>query len=204
MKKITSIILFAATIGLLCLFAVGARAQTNQVPNLLPDPSFSAGLQEMASAVANSTNWTILGGIGRATTGNRDIAFGAVAYNFNENVGILAGVDTLWAPHQSQQQQVNVLKGGITLSAPIHIFAFVGSTFLTNVIASPFGMALVATPSGGSKNSIATIAGGGFNFDLVGFKNFELVAGVDYESRTGSGFWDGTYAMAHLGIGRRF
>ena len=203
MKKLTTIILFAATIGLLCLFAVGARAQTNQIPNLIPAPSFSAVLQEMAAAVANSTNWTILGGAGRATTGNRNIAFGAVAYNFDP-VGILVGVDTLWAPHQSQQQQVNVLKGGITLSARIHPLAFIGSTFLTNVVGTPFGMALVATPSGGSKDSIATIAGGGINFDIVQFKNFELVIGAEYENRTGSGFWDGAYAMAHLGISRRF
>jgi hypothetical protein len=203
MNKTLKLLWTIATIGLLAL-AVSARAQsTNQIPNLIPAPSFSAGLQEMASAVASSTNWTIIGGAGRATTGNRDIAFGAVAYNFDP-VGILVGVDTLWAPHQSQQQQVNVLKGGITLSARIHPFAFIGSTFLTNVVGTPFGMALVATPSGGSKDSIATIAGGGINFDIVQFKNFELVIGAEYESRTGSGFWDGAYAMAHLGVSRRF
>ena len=181
------------------LAAFASQAQTNP-----PAPSFSAGLQEMANAVSSSTNWTVLGGAGRATTGDRDIAFGAVAYNFNENVGILAGVDTLWAPHQSQEQQVNVLKGGITLSAPIHPLAFIGSTFLTNVVGTPFAMALVATPSGGSPDSIATIAGGGINFDLVSFKNFELVLGGEYENRTGSGFWNGSYGMIHFGLSRRF
>lgn len=203
MKTLNRIILIAAIV-LLCVAVKNANAQTNQITNLLPSPSFSAGLQEMAGAVSSSTNWTILGGIGRSTTGNRDIAFGAVAYNFNENVGILAGMDTLWAPHQSQVQQVNVLKGGITLSAPIHPFAFIGSTFLTNIVGTPFGMALVASPSGGSSDSIATIAGGGVNFDIVGFKNFELVAGIDYENRTGSGYWDGAYAMFHFGVSRRF
>lgn len=175
-----------------------AGAQTNN------PPSFSGGLQEMARAISSSTNWTILGGAGRALKGDKDIAFGAVAYNFNENVGIVAGADTLWAPHQNIQQQDNVVKGGVTLSAPIHPFAFIGSSFATNIVGTPFAAALVASPSGGSSDSIATIAAGGINFDLVSFKNFELVAGAEYETRTGSGIWNGNYGLVHVGISRRF
>ena len=188
----------AASVLLIAL-AINCRAQsTNSAP------SFTAGLDEMANAVSSSTNWTILGGAGRATKGDRDLAFGAVAYNFNQNVGIVVGEDVLWAPHQSQAEQVNVVKGGVTLSAPIHPFAFIGSTFATNVVGTPFVAALVAQPSGGSKDPIATITTAGIDFDIVSFKNFELVAGAQYETRTGSGFWDGNYAIIHLGISRRF
>ena len=196
MRKLTTIVLTIAA-GLLLVAARNAGAQTNA-------PSFTAGLDEMASAVSSATNWTILGGAGRATTGNRDIAFGAVAYNFNQNVGIVAGVDTLWAPHQNVEQQVNVVKGGVILSAPIHPFAFIGSTFATNIVGTPFVSALVASPSGGSSDSVATIGTAGINFDLVSFKNFELVAGGQYETRSGSGFWDGNYVIFHFGVIRRF
>lgn len=164
----------------------------------------SDDITKLAGDVSSSTNWTIVGGAGRSTTGNRYIAFGAVAYNFNQNIGIVAGEDTLWSPNQSQAQQINVVKGGVTIQAPIHPFAFLGSTFATNIVGSPFIAALVASPSGGSSDAIATIATVGINFDIVSFKNFELVAGAQYETRSGSGFWNGNYGLVHLGISRRF
>jgi hypothetical protein len=199
MRKILPIIILTIACGLLLVAARNAGAQTVQ-----PAPSFTAGLQEMADAVSSSTNWTVITGVGRATKGNRDIAFGAIAYNFNQNVGLVAGVDTLWAPNQDIERQQNVVKGGVTLSAPIHPFAFIGSSFATNIVGTPFAAALVASPSGGSSDSIATIATVGCNFDLVSFKNFELVVGGQYETRSGSGFWNGNYIIVHLGISRRF
>jgi hypothetical protein len=200
MKTIHRIIHFAliTASALLIIAAKSASAQTNA------PPTFTGGLQEMASAVSSSTNWTIVGGAGRGLTGNKNLAFGAVAYNFNENVGLLVGMDTLWTPSGAQPQQNNVVKGGITLSAPIHPFAFIGSSFLTNVVGTPFALALATQPSGGSSDSIGTVAGGGINFDIVSFKNFELVAGAEYESRSGAGYWNGNYALIHFGIGRRF
>ena len=163
--------------------------------------SVSDDISKLVGDIASSTNWTVIGGAGRATKGNRDLAFGAIAYNFNQNVGVVAGMDTLWAPGKHQN---NVVKGGITLSAPIHPFAFLGSTFATNIIGTPFVAGLVAAPSGGSSDSVATIGSVGVNFDIVKFKNFELVAGAQYETRSGSGFWNGNYGLVHLGISRRF
>ena len=200
MKFKTTLTLMAA------LFCAGiSQAQTTNIQDQLPPtPSFSAGLQEMADAVSSSTNWTLIGGIGRSTKGSRNIAFGAVAYNFNENVGIVAGIDTLWAPHQDVERQQNVVKGGVTLSAPIHPFAFIGSTFATNIVGIPFAAALIASPSGGSSDAIATIGTVGCNFDIISFKNFELVVGGQYETRSGSGFWNGNYIIGQIGISRRF
>ena len=181
-----------------CLaLAINLNAQTNP-------PTVSGGIEQIASAIGSSTNWTLLHGAGRALKGNRNIAFGDLVYNMNDNVGLVMGLDTLWAPNQSQQRQQNSVKGGITLKAAIHPFTFLGSTFLTNVIAQPFAAELFAQPTGGSADSVATITTVGINFDVVSFKNFELVAGAQYETRTGSGFWNGNYGLIHLGIGRRF
>lgn len=176
--------------ALLCFAGYSSQAQ-----------SVSDDFSKLAGDIAGSTNWTVIWGAGRATKGNRDLAFGAVAYNFNQNVGVVAGMDTLWAPDKHQN---NVVKGGITLSAPIHPFAFLGSTFATNIVGTPFVAALVAAPSGGSSDAVATIGSVGVNFDIVRFKNFELVAGAQYETRSGSGFWNGNYGLLHLGISRRF
>jgi hypothetical protein len=61
-----------------------SQAQTNV-------PSISGGIQEIGQAIANSTNWTGVAGYGRATKGNKNLAFFDAAYNFNQNVGIVAG-----------------------------------------------------------------------------------------------------------------
>jgi len=189
----TRILLLAA---LLC-FAGITQAQTN------PPPSFSGGIQQIADAIGLAP-WTAVFGAGRASTGNRNLAFGAVAYNFNQNVGAVIGVDRLWAPHQDVQQQDNALKGGLTLSAPIHPFAFLGSSFAfaTNVVGTPFVSALIATPTGGSSDSVATIATVGINFDLASWKGFTLGAGGQVETRSGSGYWNGTYYLADLNISK--
>ena len=200
-RNVPVLILFLAAVLFLLLAVVAARAQTNTAV-----PTISGGVQEIADAIGSSTNWTIVGGAGRATHGNRDIAFGALAYSFNQNVGLLLGGDYLWSPHQDQASSENVIRGGVTLQAPIHPFTFLGSGggFLTNLVAEPFVVAAVANPTGGSKDSIGTVGTVGLNFELLKIKNFELVAGGQYETRSGAGFYNGNYVLFHLGIGRRF
>lgn len=184
---------FLLTILILSVLTLSVNAQTNP-------PSFSGGLKEMAQAVSSSTNWTLIAGYGHSIKGKNNLAFADIAYNFNDNVGIVAGYDYLWTKGQSQ---ANFVKGGVTLSATIHPFAFIGSTFLTNIVAIPFGADLLSTPKGNG-NAIGNILTTGVNFDFIGFKNFELVGGVQYEKRMGQGQWDGGYGLAHLGISRRF
>lgn len=191
------------------LAACFALAGYSQITNSSPvSPSFSQGAQIMLDSVLHATNWTVVGGYGRSLEsstklGNKNVAFAAVAYNFTENVGLIAGYDTLWSGSGATKSSTfNALKGGLSLQLPTHPFAFVGSTFLTNVVATPFVADLLATPKSG--DAIGNIVTAGINFDLWAVKNFEIVGGVQIEKRTGQGDWDGKYALFHLGVSRRF
>jgi hypothetical protein len=179
------------------LLAIGftAQAQTSTNP-----PSFSSGLGIMWDAVTTSTNWSVLGGYGHSTTGSKSIAFGDVAYNFTQNVGVVVGYDYLWAP--GRLNEANLVKGGVTLNATVHPFAFIGSTFLTNVVGQPFVADLLAQPQAG--NDIGNIVTTGVNFNIVSISNYELSTGAQYEVRTGQGTWDGNYGLIHLAITRTF
>jgi len=183
--------LFTLLAALLC-FAGISSAQTSSTDWLTP----------LGNAISTATNWAVVTGAGRATTGNRDLAFAAVAYNFNNNVGVVLGEDYLWSKGQASQQ--NALKGGVTLSATIHPLAFVGSTFLTNVVGTPFISGLASQPVGGSSANIGTIAATGIEFSVATVKNFNVILGLGYENRTGSGFYDGHYGLATLGLKRSF
>ena len=199
MKKLKLIIGLAALLA-----SVTVQGQTNEIPNLLPPvpaSSIQGGLQEIGQAVASSTNWTVLSGYGRSLSDNRNLAFGAVAYNFNQNVGIVLGYDRLWA--NGQPSVVNAVKGGITLSAKIHPFAFLGSPFFSKLEATPFVADLLATPRGNG-NALGNIVTTGVNFDVYSFKNFELGVGAQYEKRMGQGFWDGNYGVIHVAITRKW
>jgi len=162
--------------------------------------SFSGGLQQIGDAVSSSTNWTAIAGYGHSTSGNKSLLFADIAYNFNQNVGIVGGYDYLFGNGNSQ---ANIVKGGVTLSLPMHPFAFLGSTFATNITCTPFVADLLATPKN-SGAGIGNIMTTGVNFDVYSFKNFELGAGVQIEKRTGQGDWDGSYYLVHLAISRKF
>jgi hypothetical protein len=177
----------------LAMLAVAGFAQSN------PSASFTGAVQQFSEAVTSATNWTAIAGYGRSTAGNKNVAFADVAYNFNQNVGIVIGYDYLWAKGQSQ---ANVVKGGVTLSATVHPFAFLGSTFATNIVATPFVADLLATPKNNS--GIGNIITTGINFDVYSFKNFELGAGVQMERRYGQGYWNGNYWLGHIGVTRKF
>lgn len=188
----------------LCL--AGYSQTTSSSP--IVSPSFSQGAQIMLDSVLHATNWTVVGGYGRSLEsstklGNKNVAFAAVAYNFTENVGLIAGYDTLWSGSGATKSSTfNSLKGGLTLQLPTHPFAFIGSTFLTNVVATPFAGDVLATPKNG--DAIGNIVTTGINFDLFAIKNFEVVSGFQYEKRTGQGDWDGNYILFHAGLSRRF
>jgi len=171
------------------LFAKGQTAQ----------PTFGQGLKDMATAVTSGTNWTTLVGYGHSTSGNNNLAFAAIGYNFTDSVGLVLGYDYLW---NAQHNEFNALKGGVSLQTQIKPFAFVGSTFLTNVVCQPFVADLLATPRSG--NAIGNIITTGVNFDVYQVKNFELTVGGQYEKRVGQGDFDGNYILFHVGLSRRF
>ena len=182
----------ATILAALCLCAVAVKSNAQS-------PSLAAGVTEIGNAVSSSTNWSVLAGYGRSTENANNLAFAAVAYNLNNNVGFVLGYDYLW---NAKNNQFSAVKGGVSLQLPMHPFSFLGSTALTNITATPFVADLIATPRNG--DAIGNIVTTGVNFDLYGFKNFELGAGVQYEKRSGQGEFNGNYILFHLGISRKF
>lgn len=199
-----------AALGVLVLCGcLRLNAQTNPVtppnntagpvqPSLI-GPSLMGGLSEIASAMGSATNWYAGGGYGRGLTGNKSVAFADVAYNFNENVGVVVGMDTLWGGAAGQTE---IVKGGVTLSLPGHPLAFTGISYLAAVQGRAFVSDLLATPKNG--NTLGNLIVTGYEFDLYTVSNFELYLAVMYENRSGQGYWDGNYAMIQGGISRRF
>lgn len=179
--------------------AMLSLALTTQAQSTNSSPSFSAGLREIADAISSSKDWTVVAGAGRSTTGSKNLAFADVAYAFNDNVGAVVGYDYLWS---RGNDQLNAVKGGLTLQATIHPLAFIGSTFATNIVGTPFVSALVATPKSGDNIGLITTAG--INFDVYRFKNFSVDSGFQLENRTGQGEWNGNYLLIHLGLSRKF
>jgi hypothetical protein len=192
-SRVSKVMIFALTLGTL-LAGITAQADTNA-------PTISGGLQEMAQAISSTTNWSTVAGGGHSLKGRNWLAFGAVAYDFNQNVGVVAGVDSLFA---KGAQQSDVVQGGITLKAPIHLFAFIGSTFLTNIVGIPFASELMANPTGNTSAPIGAITTGGINFNFVQLKNFEFGGGLQVENRQGQGRWNGNYGLVHLELTRLF
>ena len=168
-----------------------ARAQTNA--------SFTDGVKEMASAFAQSTNATAGFGYHRSLSGNYNIASAEVAYNISGPVGLILGEDVLFG---KGKPSYNALKGGVTLSATIHPFAIIGSTWLTNVVGTPFVSDLLATPRAG--NDIGNIVVTGCAFDIVPLKNWEFRIAPDFEKRSGQGQWTRNYFGVQFLLSKRF
>jgi hypothetical protein len=169
-----------------------------------------SGLQPIFQAIGSvQTNWDFIGGYGRSLTGNNNVAFADVAFNFNNNVGVVLGYDHLWSKNTSQD---NFVKGGATISAQLGSpFSFISPDLLPNVVTIPFVADLLATPKG--NNAIGNIVTTGVDFEFrvtkCDLKNptppqFFLDTGVQYANRSGQGTWSANYVLFHLGISRRF
>lgn len=184
--------------AVLFMAAVTVQAQTNTLPSL------PQGIQLLMQGITSGTNWAADVGYGRSTKNmltskGKNIAFVQALYNFNQNVGVVAGYDWLW---NKNGDNANSVRGGITLEQPMRLFSFVGSTFLTNVVSTPFVQDLIATPHAG--NAIGNVIVAGADFKFVTFANFSFDGGIEWENRQGQGYWDGNYLMGHLAIVRRF
>lgn len=185
---------YLLAIVMLCAVSAQAQLTTNNPTGVL------GGIQLISDAVTGSTNWTVLSGYGHSLTKQNNIGFVDLAYNLNNNVGLVGGYDDLW---NSKTSQANAVKGGLTLQMQIHPFAFMGSTYLTNIVATPFVADLMATPNN-SSSGIGNIIDTGASFHIYQFMNFQLGAEVHYENRSGQGDWNANYLMGSLSISRRF
>lgn len=173
--------------------ALAVQAQTNTMP------SFTAAIDLLGKTIENSTNYAVVFGYGHSITGTgKNLGFGEVAYNFNPYVGLALGYDALWG---NKQHQFNSLSGGVTLQMKVHPFAFIGSTFLTNVVCTPIAFDQVATSKA---STVANIIGAGVDFDAFNFSNWGLHLGIDYEKRTGDPVWDAEYVLGHIALSRNF
>jgi hypothetical protein len=198
MKNKSTLLKVSLLAGILAM-GCSAQAQTVTITNPVPAmPTFSGGLQQIYDAATGATNYGLVIGGGRSTTGQRSLAFADLAYNFTPSVGLVVGYDYLWASkHLNQPSQANLVKGGVNLQAnlqPLKNYGF------TNFTVTPFGFALVATGSG----TVSEILGTGVKTTVTTFKGFNLNVGVMYEHRTGAGFWDGNYVTAFTALSRGF
>ena len=185
-----------ALLTAISLFSCQANAQT-AVATTNPPASFSSGLQMIYDSVAVSTNYAVALGGGRATTGNRNLAFADYIYNVSQNVGLVVGYDYLWSSTKGVQSQANIVKGGITLSAVIYPFKNFG---YTNLYVTPFANVLMASGSG-TVSEIVT-AGGKLDFAHVGSWNIGAVA--FYEDRIGAGDWTAKYICGGIEANKGF
>ena len=192
MKKLFAVLAIAS-------IALAARAQdisiTNVPPN--PQPTLSGGLQQIYDSI-NSTNVGVVVGGGRSTTGQRNLAFADLLYNFTPSVGMVIGYDYLWAgKSQDHPSQANLVKGGINLQADILPFKGFG---WTNVVVTPFGAALVASGNG----TVSEIYSAGGKIAVYSHWGLKFNVGAMVEKRTGSGYWDATYPCGFFAVTKGF
>lgn len=196
MKKNKS---FKAFIAMLAIGVIsGCIARADDVTTTNSGPSLTQGFQEIYDAATSATNYGLAFGAARGTTGQRNLAFADLAYNFNQNVGLIIGYDYLWAAKKfGQADSANLVKGGISLQVGLQPLKNFG---LTNFTVTPFAFALVATGNG----NVSEILGGGVKTRLWTWKGFDLDTGVLYEDRTGAGFWNGRYLGGFLAVTKGF
>lgn len=196
MKIVNRLLFVCAMFGIATLFSCTAKAQTVITTNAAPAmPSFSTGLQEIYDSVTISTNYAVVVGGARSTTGSKNVAFADYCYNFSQNVGLLIGYDYCWS--KGQVSTANLVRGGINLQAnlyPLKQFGF------TNFMVTPFGSAAVASGNGTVGNILST----GAKTILATWKGFTVNLGVIYEKRSNEGYWNGSYVGGFFAIAKGF
>lgn len=180
------------------LLSFTSSAQTNS-GNVFGDLAKDIGLS------TNPTNWAAVPFVGFASHGRT--AFGLVAVeNVAKNIGIMAGVDTLFGA--GKIGSANIVSGGLTLQAPFHPLQFIGMTgWTSNLMATPYAVALVGTPvrgTGTADGGLATITRVGVEVDLYNWKGFEFGLGGDYGKRSGSGGYDGNWVDVMFSVRKGF
>lgn len=194
-------LILIALIGMAAFCAVTSPAQTNQVPNLITNasPDIIGDIKSGLSDITSGTNWTVAVGGGLSTDGKNGVAYGVIAYDFSENVGVIVGEDVLF---NHSGHQWNSVKGGITLKTQIYPLKWTGVSWLENIQGRPYVADLIASGHGGS--SVGNIVSTGMDFQIYAFKNFAIGIGAEYDNRTGQGIYDGNYISGHADLSRTF
>lgn len=197
MKKLLLTIMATAAL----LAVDNAPAQTNT-----PPPSIPQDFLNMAQQVVDGP-WGVGGFVGRNFTGEgTTIAAEILTYDLVTNVqdtgfssGLIVGYSQLWHAHA---EQLNDVSGGWQFSETGHPLSFVGTTFVTNIIATVDLYQVVATPRG--TGNVGSITGTSVSVNLTEWENFHLnVVGL-YESRSGQTGFNGNYGLLGLSITHAF
>jgi hypothetical protein len=160
-------------------------------------------INALARDLMSVTNFVGYAGGGYALSGPKTyLADVGVVYNINNYVGLVAGYDWLRIEGKNgvNQETANVIKGGCTLS-----YSFPAPVF-TNVMLTPYGLTLVATPTKGTDNNggVGLITAFGMGETLWHDKSLSLKLTEGFENRTGEGAFDRNYLTLDLAIAYGF
>jgi hypothetical protein len=172
------------------LLTLSAPAQTTNslgfdVSNVLQDLGLSS----------NPTNYAAATFAGHSLKGNEWSAGVLVVENVNNNVGICAGVDSLWGG--GKIGSANIVAGGLNLKLQTHPLSFLGTNAWEQIAVTPFGIAMVGTPLGGTGSAnggLCAVNRAGFEVDLANISGWKIGASIDYGNRTGAGNYSGNWA----------
>lgn len=180
------------TAALLALASI-ARAQTD---TNTPPPS-SGFFNDLVNDLGAITNWSAAPYITYAPNAPTKVGGGALLlYNLNNYVGAGPGIDWLG--------DFNLVSANVTLQVPTHPFAFLGAS---NIVATPFVLAGIATPIGGAgtaNGNVASIQGLGLNLDLLHIKSLQLGLGYEFSNWTGAGDFSGRHHHVFLALHTKF
>ena len=187
MKKITGLLFIVADLA-----ASSIQAQTTNSPPDTNSTSIWTGLEDIGKAIydAAPTNFLVAPYATYAPNAPSKFGGGVMAVmNVNNYVGVGVGADYLGG--------FSMVNASVKLQIPIKPLTFLGnSSFLTNFTVTPFALAGAATPFSGAGHanySLASIAGGGGNIDIVLVCGGELSAGVAVINWQGAGAYSGMH-----------
>lgn len=126
---------------------------------------------------------------------------GGVLVAYNLSLGPIQGGPAVAVDYVNQFMAFN---GGLSLSAPIHPFAFMGWTSFSFV---PTTIDMVGTPlagSGGSSSAIETATSGGAYLGFGHVFGGSFFAGGLYGTRSGAGAYSGNYLNLFAGWTKHF
>ena len=157
----------AALIVALLLLAVSAKAQTNSTAS------------DFYNGILNATNYS-LNVYGTYAPKAPDKVGGGllVVYNVNKYAGLAIGGDYLG--------QFSLVSGNATLQLPINVGNYITAPWATNITVTPFVLAGIGKPTGGSSGSgVATIE------DIGSFVRFGHLWGGYFDAGVSVGQWQG-------------
>ena len=207
MKKILAVLSISA-------LAVVAQAQTvtitnvvttTNIINLLPihNPTITQGLDAIAQAVVESTNWAVSLGGGRSLQGNNNLVFADYLYNFvnapdGTTVGLILGFDEVFKGSSFNGNNVDFVKGGLSVSIPVMPLASLG---YTNFVVHPFASILMDSGNG----QVGQIVVSGADWSTKISQNWAIHAGAFYENRSGGDAGtDGNYIAGFVAVSRNW